>query len=51
MCTTCGCGSGETKIEGEAPGHEHRHADGTVQATRAEAMASEEHFAGQTTEA
>jgi hydrogenase nickel incorporation protein HypB len=30
MCTTCGCGSGETKIEGEAPGHEHRHADGTV---------------------
>jgi hydrogenase nickel incorporation protein HypB len=30
MCTTCGCGSGETKIEGAAPGHEHRHADGTV---------------------
>lgn len=27
------------------------HADGTVHATRAEAMASEEHFAGQTTEA
>jgi hydrogenase nickel incorporation protein HypB len=30
MCTTCGCGSGETKIEGEAHGPEHRHADGTV---------------------
>ena len=30
MCTTCGCGSGETKIEGDAQGHEHRHADGTV---------------------
>jgi hydrogenase nickel incorporation protein HypB len=29
MCTTCGCGQGETRIEGEhAP--EHRHADGTV---------------------
>jgi mannose-6-phosphate isomerase-like protein (cupin superfamily) len=26
------------------------HADGTVHATRADAMASEEHFAGQTTE-
>jgi hydrogenase nickel incorporation protein HypB len=30
MCTTCGCGSGETRIEGEAPGHEHRHAEGAV---------------------
>ena len=30
-----------------APPH---HADGTVQATKAEAMASKEHFAGQTTE-
>jgi hydrogenase nickel incorporation protein HypB len=28
MCTTCGCGSGETKIEGYV--HEHRHADGSV---------------------
>jgi hydrogenase nickel incorporation protein HypB len=28
MCTTCGCGSGETKIEGD--GYEHVHADGTV---------------------
>ena len=27
MCTVCGCGEGETKIEG---GHTHRHADGTV---------------------
>jgi hydrogenase nickel incorporation protein HypB len=30
MCTTCGCGSGETKIEGDEHGHEHRHADGTL---------------------
>jgi hydrogenase nickel incorporation protein HypB len=29
MCTTCGCGSGETKIEGSEM-HEHVHADGTV---------------------
>jgi hydrogenase nickel incorporation protein HypB len=27
MCTVCGCGDGETKIEGQ---HVHRHADGTV---------------------
>ena len=31
MCTTCGCGSGETKIEGADPHeHEHVHADGTA---------------------
>jgi hydrogenase nickel incorporation protein HypB len=34
MCTTCGCGSGETRIEGHAHGengeHEHVLADGTV---------------------
>jgi hydrogenase nickel incorporation protein HypB len=29
MCTTCGCGQGETRIEGERA-LEHRHADGTV---------------------
>jgi hydrogenase nickel incorporation protein HypB len=29
MCTTCGCGKSETRIEG-AHAHEHRHADGTV---------------------
>ncbi len=29
MCTTCGCGAGETRIEGEAL-HEHVLADGTV---------------------
>jgi len=29
MCTTCGCGQGETRIEG-AHVHEHVHADGTV---------------------
>src|SRR6266545_5458738 len=28
MCTTCGCGTGETRIEGETAGA-HRHADGT----------------------
>ena len=25
MCTTCGCGSGETRIEGEAPHEHHPH--------------------------
>jgi hydrogenase nickel incorporation protein HypB len=32
MCTTCGCRSGETRIEGgaDASSHEHVHADGTV---------------------
>jgi hydrogenase nickel incorporation protein HypB len=31
MCTTCGCGHGETRIEGAAlDGHEHTHADGTT---------------------
>ncbi|RLJ61645.1 hydrogenase nickel incorporation protein HypB [Sulfurisoma sediminicola] len=35
MCTTCGCGQGETKIDGQAVpdpehGHEHTHADGTI---------------------
>jgi hydrogenase nickel incorporation protein HypB len=31
MCTTCGCGAGETRIEGDAMNeHEHVHADGTV---------------------
>ena len=35
MCNVCGCGAGETRIEGEAldrDGHEHEHvhADGTV---------------------
>ena len=33
MCTTCGCGEGETRIDGavvEPHGHVHRHADGTV---------------------
>ncbi len=29
MCTVCGCGQGETRIEGEHA-HEHRHEDGTV---------------------
>ncbi len=31
MCTTCGCASGETRIEGQAVGHEHehQHGDGT----------------------
>jgi hydrogenase nickel incorporation protein HypB len=34
MCNVCGCGAGETRIEGEAVDHEqeheHVHADGTV---------------------
>ncbi len=33
MCTTCGCGHGETRIEGkpvELHEHAHRHDDGTV---------------------
>ena len=32
MCTTCGCGEGETKIEGKDlhHAHEHTHADGTM---------------------
>jgi hydrogenase nickel incorporation protein HypB len=33
MCTVCGCGEGETRVEGQPTGghaHEHRHADGTV---------------------
>jgi hydrogenase nickel incorporation protein HypB len=29
MCTVCGCGEGETKIEGGAHGHVHRHEDGS----------------------
>ncbi len=35
MCTTCGCGHGETKIDGAAVGEHHvvhRHADGSVHA-------------------
>jgi len=33
MCTTCGCGGGEARIEGQPAyrhAHEHRHADGTL---------------------
>jgi len=31
MCTTCGCGDGETRIDGQAVHeHSHVHADGTV---------------------
>ena len=31
MCTTCGCGDGETRIEGEdLHDHEHTHADGST---------------------
>ena len=35
MCTTCGCGSGETRIDGVPVAgheHEHTHADGTTHA-------------------
>ena len=34
MCTVCGCGAGETRVEGDAlhpHDHTHVHADGTVQ--------------------
>lgn len=32
MCTSCGCGTGQSRIvpDGALPGHEHRHEDGTV---------------------
>ena len=30
MCTTCGCGQGETRIEGAVHSHPHTHADGTT---------------------
>jgi len=30
MCTVCGCGTGETRIEGDGHQHTHVHADGTV---------------------
>jgi len=30
MCTVCGCGAGETRIEGDGHEHTHVHADGTV---------------------
>ena len=30
MCTTCGCGQGETRIEGDAHEHEHVNPDGSV---------------------
>lgn len=30
MCTVCGCGAGEVKIEGGAHEHRHVHEDGTV---------------------
>ncbi len=34
MCVTCGCGNGETRIEGVDEGHLHTHADGTTHAHR-----------------
>ena len=30
MCTVCGCGAGETRIEGDGHEHTHVHADGSV---------------------
>ena len=41
MCTTCGCGSGETKIEGD--GHEHVHADETAHRHAHEHDAAHDH--------
>ena len=34
MCTTCGCGHGETRIEGEAREREHRHDEDLVRDSR-----------------
>ena len=30
MCLTCGCGTGETLVEGDKTTHSHRHADGST---------------------
>jgi hydrogenase nickel incorporation protein HypB len=30
MCLTCGCGTGETHVEGDKTANSHRHADGTT---------------------
>ncbi len=49
MCTVCGCGKGETTIEGhseEGHEHEHRHADGTVHSHADEGEHSHEHGQG-----
>jgi hydrogenase nickel incorporation protein HypB len=52
MCTTCGCGHGETKIEGVAPSETsgvHVHADGTVHSHAHEGDDAHPHAFGQGT--
>jgi len=53
MCTTCGCGQGETKIDGQAVhdpehGHEHTHADGTTHSHSHDHIHGEGHEHGHT---
>jgi hydrogenase nickel incorporation protein HypB len=43
MCTTCGCGSGEVKIDGQDAHHEHVHADGTRHSHEHEHAHGQEH--------
>lgn len=44
MCTVCGCGAGEARIEGEAQVHSHVHADGTVHEHTHDHAAEHEHI-------
>jgi len=49
MCSTCGCGHGETRIEGEAlHDHEHTHADGTAHVHSHEHGLGHDHHGGHT---
>ncbi len=43
MCTVCGCGEGQTRIEGATDAHTHRHADGTVHSHAHEARHAHSH--------
>jgi hydrogenase nickel incorporation protein HypB len=47
MCTICGCGAGETRIEGQEleHTHEHVHADGTVHAHAHPPHEQDHHYA------
>jgi hydrogenase nickel incorporation protein HypB len=49
MCTVCGCGEGESRVEGRPVGsheHEHRHADGTVHSHPHDHAHEHEHGSG-----
>ncbi len=52
MCMTCGCGNGETRIEGAAEGdaHMHTHADGTTHSHATPHGPTHEHPHGHTHE-